>query len=141
MKRGELITPATEMSEDHRLALEQRIAELKAENERCRTLLELSEEGLIIHDQGVLIDASPGLFRMLDREPEELIGKNLIDFATPESGKVICENTAAGITGPYEITARRRDETDFPAELRTKSIVLGNQPLKGIVIRDITERK
>jgi len=142
------MTNMTEINKDHRLALD-RIADLEAENkelriskERCRTLLELSGEGLIIHDQEVLIDANSALPRMFGYPREELIGANVIGLlAVGDSQEVIRRNIAANTTEPYEITARRRDETDFPAELRMKNIVLGDQLLTGIAIRDITERK
>jgi PAS domain-containing protein len=49
---------------------------LKASEERFHLLCEAAEEGIIIHDKGIIIEANQAMARMFGYELSEMIGKN-----------------------------------------------------------------
>ncbi len=115
---------------------------LRESEERYKSISDVTVEGLIVHDKGVLVDGNSALAKMFGYELEELIGKNLIDqVATPGSWEIIRRNIAAGITTPYEIEVRRKDGTVFPVEVEGRDVYYRGKPLRVSAVRDITERK
>lgn len=65
---------------------ERKLAEetLHESEERFRRLSQSLFEGIIIHDEGKIIDANEAFTVMFGYDLPELIGKNALDFATPE---------------------------------------------------------
>jgi PAS domain S-box-containing protein len=114
---------------------------LRESEERFRCLSEASFEGIVFHDEGKILDANQAFATMLGYGLSEVIGRNALDFATPELREVALRHMRAESEKPYEGVAIRKDGSTFPVEVRGK-----NTPYKGRIIRltalrDITERK
>lgn len=61
-------------------------AALRESDSRYRSLVELSQDAVLIHDEGVIRYANPALARMLKApSPEDLIGRNILDHLDAES--------------------------------------------------------
>lgn len=82
---------------------------------RFHALVDAIFEGIVIQENGKIIDANPGFARMFGYSPEEAIGKSAVDFLTllplrdgdtPDGISTVCE----------EITDRK----DAEAELRER---------------------
>ena len=63
---------------------------LRESEERFRMLSEAAEEGIAIHDKGLIVDANEALARMFGFEPSELIGMHAQSLATKDSWQIIC---------------------------------------------------
>ncbi len=115
---------------------------LRQSEERFKKLSNVTFEGIMIHDNGVVLDANESLLEMFGYERNEIIGRNVIEFCVPlEYCDVIVENTAREYAKPYEVIATRKDGETFPVEIEAR--VIGD-PADGIrvaAVRDITERK
>ena len=114
---------------------------LRESEERFSRLSASTFEGIGITDQDRIVDANPQLAAMLGYGPGELIGKNSMDMVAPESRDLVIANMQAGIDGPYEHLAVKKDGTIFPVEIRARSISYGGHQARVAIIRDITERK
>jgi PAS domain S-box-containing protein len=117
-----------------------RIALQKSE-ERFKKLSMLTFEGIVIHNNGIVIDVNDSLIQMVGYSKKELIGKNIIQLVvTPAYHDVIRENIVKKITKPYEIKARRKDGTLFPAEIMAKDITYKDEVFRVAAVRNISER-
>ena len=114
---------------------------LRASEERFRLLSEAAEEGIAIHDKGIIIEANQALARMLGYELFEIIGMHAEKFADPKSWKVISEHIAKESDEPYEGIGVRRDGSTFACSLVGKPYKYKNRVLRVAILRDVTERK
>lgn len=112
--------------------------------ERFRSLSEPAFEGIMIHDQGIILNANRAFADLFSyRSPEDLIGKDGLDTLTfaPESRELIRANLSSGSTEPLEIMVIRPDGSMFPAETQGRDITFNGRKLRVVAMRDITKRK
>jgi PAS domain S-box-containing protein len=114
---------------------------LRESEERFRRLSEVSFEGIAIHDHGIILDANVAQSILLGYEPGEVIGMNVLDFATPESREVILRHIREGDDGPYEVSGMRKDGTTMPIEVQARPFTYQGRAVRVAATRDITERK
>ena len=111
------IAALNELEFKHKLA-EQSLLESE---ERFRHLSEAAFEAIVIHKEGVILQANDQYYELFGYEPEELEGIDAIPLtATAESAEFMKKQIALGNLGPYEVVGLRKDGTTFPMEIRTK---------------------
>lgn len=129
--------------------------------ERKRTEEALRESELVIHtiaeqledllfatdNRGFITFASPSALRMFGWKPEEMVGRNFIDFLTeqeiPGAASQFKNGLASGQkTRNLSFVMKRKDESTFPGEVNSSLIWKeGHAVGKVGIIRDITERR
>ncbi|MFN2637744.1 MAG: PAS domain S-box protein [Gemmatimonadaceae bacterium] len=115
---------------------------LRESEARFRQLNEAAFEGVLIHDNGVLIEANPAIGRIFGYGREELKGKNFLDLVPiDESRKIILEHLRRGSEETYEVTGRRKDGTLITAEITGRNTTYQGRPVRVATVLDITERK
>lgn len=116
--------------------------ELRESEERFRSLAEAAVDGILIHQDGLVLDANPSLVRMFGYELDELIGRNVIDLlVAPESRDVVIANMRSGSTARYEIDALRRDGSRIVVEISGRPATYRGARARVVAIHDVTERK
>jgi two-component system, cell cycle sensor histidine kinase and response regulator CckA len=111
-------------------------------SERLALLSEASFEGILVHIDGVVIDANQRLAEMAGCEIPDLLGpETMRRTVAPEDLASTMQRVASGYEGSYVITAMRRDGTRFRAELQSKQGRLGDRPVRIAAVRDVTERE
>ncbi len=125
------------------LQYEERIeAELRAREQRYRTLVEQAADGIFLADpQGNCLDVNPRGCALLGYTREEILRLNIRDLIAPESQAerpIMWEELRSGKTIISECLTVRKDGSRLPVEISARMLDNGN--LQGIV-RDITERK
>lgn len=116
--------------------------ELLRARERAEMLSEASFEGIMIHVDGVVIDANQRLADMLGYERHELMGPETIQrCVAPDDLPGVLKRIGERWEGEYVITGVRKDDTRFRAELLTKQGRLGARPVRVAAVRDVTERE
>ena len=118
-------------------------ASLRESEARFRSLSDASLEGIMIHDQGLILDANQAFARLFGYDqPEELIGKNGVDLLlTPESGARIRERIQRRENGPLELTGLRKDGAPFAMETESRALKHQGREARIVSCRDISERK
>jgi len=117
-------------------------ASLLESEERFKIFSNLTFEGILTHKNGVIIDANRAATKILGYAREELIGENIIQLCvSQEYHATMKENIVKSFAKPYEVMARRKDGTLFPAEIEAKDIKKNNKTFRVAAIRDITERR
>jgi len=124
-------------------ALYRRHAEeqLRLSEERFRRLTEAAFEGIVIHDQGTLLDANPAFARLLGYTMDELLGRSVLDFLSEESRAVTVSHMRAASDEAYEVRARRRDGSELIAEVNARPFSYQGRPARVAAIHDVTERR
>ncbi|MBN1818326.1 MAG: cache domain-containing protein [Sedimentisphaerales bacterium] len=116
--------------------------ELAESEHRFRQLSNAAYEGIVIHDNGVILEANPQYFQMFGYPPEELIGIQAFPLTvTPESEQFIRKHIAVENGGPFHAMGRRKDGSTFPMEIRVRCIEFHGRKVGVAAIRDVTEVK
>lgn len=105
-----------------------------------RNLTEGAFEGVCISDQGRVIDVSNQLLNMIGYSRDEVIGRQMTEFNTPESRAAVAAAVQAEKEATYGVVLQRKDGSTFPCEVRAKMVRLGGRNLRMTALRDITER-
>ena len=119
-------------------------AALREREERFRELSLIATEGLMIHENGVILDANQAFAGLIGVDgPNELIGKQGLDVIglTPDSKRRIVEKLQSGNTDVVDIDIERKDGTVIPAETWGRSTTYRGRPVRLVYMRDITERQ
>jgi PAS domain S-box-containing protein len=115
---------------------------LRESEQRFRQLSEASFEAVVIHDNGVIIEANDQYYKMFGYLPDELVGVDSISLtSTEESKNQIKRHIKAGDLGPYEVVGIKKDGSHFPMEIRGKTTQISGETVRMSSIRDLTNRK
>lgn len=113
----------------------------KESEERFKALSEATFGGIVIHDQGLILDCNQALADMTGFTVEELIGMNGLTLIAPCSLDLVLQHMKNGYDQRYEIEGIRKDGTVFPLSVRGKTIHYKGRAVRINEFRDITERK
>ncbi|MDH5682128.1 MAG: PAS domain S-box protein, partial [Spirochaetota bacterium] len=113
----------------------------KESEEQLRRLSECVPEGIIIHNNGILIDGNQTLADMLGYPLPELIGINVLDIAAPGSRDIIISKMSSSKDEIYEAMAVKKDGTELPIEISSRHYTYQGKHVRIATIRDISERK
>ena len=114
---------------------------LRESEERFRLLSDAAVEGVVIHDNGIIIDANSRLCEMFGYELGELLGANVFDLPAPQHLGMIMEHVRSGSTARYEVEARRKDGSTFVAEITGRPMLYRGRQARVATLHDVTERK
>jgi two-component system cell cycle sensor histidine kinase/response regulator CckA len=114
---------------------------LQESEERYRTLFDATFEAIAVHQDGIIIDANPAFTNMFGYSAAEVMGKSVLDFASPESRQRVIDAFKSGSEAPYEATGHKKDGTKLIAELLGKAFIYKGKPARVVALRDITARK
>ncbi len=122
---------------DHRITEQA----LKISQERYKRLAEAAFEGVMIHEQGIILDANQQFCDMLGYEADEIKGKNGMELIAPQSREMVKQYIVSGFEGPYEAFGLRKDGTEIPTEVRVRTVNDGQKILRIAAFRDLTQQK
>jgi PAS domain S-box-containing protein len=110
--------------------------------ERFRRFADATEEGVVFHEQGKIVDANPAVLKIFGFTDEhELIGQNLLKFIVPEAHALVLSKMRTDSVEPYDVLAIHKDGFAFPIETSTRAYKFGDTTIRASSIRDITKRK
>jgi two-component system, cell cycle sensor histidine kinase and response regulator CckA len=120
--------------------VEQALIESEA---RFRTFAALATEGILIHENGVVVEASQRFCDLVGyASPADLIGKDGLESIhfTPESRQTVLEHMRTASSAAYDIRIVRLDGTTLHAEARGGTITYLGRPMRIVHMWDIGER-
>ncbi|OGO49694.1 MAG: hypothetical protein A2148_00555 [Chloroflexi bacterium RBG_16_68_14] len=112
---------------------------LREDKDRSQRLAEATMEGILIHEQGVILDANQVFAAMFGYELPELIGMKVLEFVAPESRDVVTTNILRGHDKPYQGVGLRKDGSAFPVEVCGKNMLYRGRMYRVATLRDISE--
>ncbi|MDW7732285.1 MAG: PAS domain S-box protein [Methanolobus sp.] len=120
---------------------------LKASEEKYSSLVENSNDGIVIIQDQELRFANSRFEDLTGYPKEQIVGKPFLDFVSPEHRDFVFEryrkrsNKDHVTLRKYEICILPREGPKIPTELNVSSIIHEGRPAEMAIIRDITERK
>ncbi|HHB75281.1 MAG TPA: response regulator [Desulfobulbus sp.] len=115
---------------------------LSNSEKRFRQLSRATWEGIIIYDKGALLQANTQLYEMFGYTEEELVGTQIFDILLDRTTiKAMHLQSDPETIGPFEATARRKDGSRFPVEIRVKQIDYSGRSAEVAAIRDVTSNR
>jgi PAS domain S-box-containing protein len=126
--------------------LEQELAERKKAEEKYTMLVERSNDGIIIVQDGLVKFANSKMIKMTGFSLEEATGKPFIEFVSPEYKAPVMENYRRRVSGEatpnnYEIEILTKDGNLMPVEINASRIEYEKRSADMAIVRNITERK
>ncbi len=128
-------------------------AEIKESDARIRSVLDTAYDAFISIDaNGKVIDWNAAAEKMFGRSRAECMGQTLSGLIVPAQHRIAHENglsrasSPAGPSGNFlnrrvEITALRRDGSEFPIQMKIWPLVIGKRRTFNAFIADISEQK
>ncbi|MEJ2156065.1 MAG: sigma-54-dependent Fis family transcriptional regulator [Desulfobacteraceae bacterium] len=111
--------------------------ELRNETARFKTLADAAFEAILIHSEGVIIDANPAAARLFQCSAAALKGVDIGKLLPPElQGGILSDRPA-----PFEGDVIGKDSHRIPVEFRTKNLPLRGQLVSVTAIRDLSRQK
>ncbi len=115
-------------------------------DERYRTLVENSFDGIFVQKGTEIVFANARLHEMLGYDYGELTGKEHWIVYHPDYRDVTRERAQARLRGEivtpqYEVRLLRKDGSSFHGEINARAVLLGNERGIQVWVRDVDERK
>jgi PAS domain S-box-containing protein len=117
---------------------------LKVSEERFKLLSSMASEGIMIHENGIILDANQAFLDIIGFSSlEEIVGKNGVEIMpfTPESRKLIIESMKSNSNLAFDVILVRPDGSTVYAETQGKEFIYLGVKLRLVYMRDITDRK
>jgi PAS domain S-box-containing protein len=121
--------------------LEEQKRELQESEARFRGLSEATFEGILIHDQGCILEVNHALENMFGYRHSEIIGKDVLEFLTPEFHDIALERIRTRDGTPYEAEGVRKGGLIFPIEIQARTMPYQGRNVRVVAVRDLTWRK
>jgi PAS domain S-box-containing protein len=118
-----------------------RTRQLEQSENRFRQLVEATFEGIVISENGVIIDANRQIAAMLNYDLVEIIGLPVVDCVAPESRSRVTRRILDGIEGPYEFTGMRKDGSTLPMEAHGRMMEWNGKATRVTVLRNLSAAK
>lgn len=113
---------------------------LLASELRYRILTEVTNEGIVIHRNGIMTDINPAMQNMMGVQVEDYRGRSILDFIHPDSKEMVGTQIQSNYTGTYQITILRNNGSSFEAELMVKNLTINDDNYRVVTVSDITSR-
>ena len=114
---------------------------LRESEYRFKSLSDASFGGIIIHDQGLILECNHGLSELTGFSYQELIGMNGLKLIAPESMDAVLANIRDGFMQSYEVFGFRKDGSKYALAIRGQKTSYKGKEVRVIEFQDITERK
>ena len=114
---------------------------VRESEERTRRFAQATEEAIVFHCDGVVLDCNDAMTRLTGFSLNEVVGRNLFDFIAPAWQPIAQEYTSHGSEYSYEVGILHRDGHVIPAEVIGKTMPQTGADYRVVVVRDISARK
>jgi PAS domain S-box-containing protein len=114
---------------------------LQESEARFRSLSDAAFEGIVIAENGRIIEVNSTMSTIFGYSTSELISMSTIDLVAPEMREKVQGIIMFGYEKLYESKCLRKDSSIFPVEVQAKMFTHKGRNVRVTAVRDITERK
>ena len=115
--------------------------QLQEENLRFRILEEATFEGLLIHEQGRILELNETLAAMFAYRRDEILGKALGEFLTRDSQRLVQRQLTVPDDLPHNIEGIAQDGSTLQLQIQGKSMPFKGRDVRVVAVRDIGWRQ
>jgi diguanylate cyclase (GGDEF)-like protein/PAS domain S-box-containing protein len=115
--------------------------------DRYRLLVELSPEGIAVHEAGIVVYANPASVRMVGaRSASEVVGRPITDFVHPASVPMMLQrikqlDVPGTASEPADAVMLRPDGGTVDVESVSVRTTWNGRPACQVILRDVTDQK
>ena len=113
---------------------------LRNSEERFRTLSDATFEGIVVHADGIILDANQAALEQTGYTREEAIGRPILEFFTPDSQEVVKEVFRQPLVKAYEAHLIIKSGEVRTVQIQARVMEYHGQMARVATIMDITER-
>ncbi len=114
---------------------------LKESEERLKSFYNAAFEGIVISEEGRIIDANNRFADILGYKRDELIGKEVVSLTADEDKELVLRNIRSDFDKPYESKALHKAGSIVFVEVHGQKIKYNGRPARVTAIHNITDRK
>ncbi len=122
------------------LTLRRHQQELKTQYERFQKLADATFEGILIHEQGEILEINQRLLTIFGYDHDDVIGTNAFDLLEPSSRNITAGHLDTADEQPYEAQAVKHDGTVFPVQIQARDTTWLGRAVRVVAIRDLSWR-
>lgn len=115
--------------------------ELYESHQRVETLSYVSQEGVIIHHDGIVVDTNPVFAQMLGLSPEEVLNRNFLEFTAPEFRERVQNNITVQHELSYESVCLRKDGSRVAVQILGRGCWYNGRRARIASIVDLSYRR
>ena len=120
---------------------ERAFSAIKEREDKFRLLSEAANEGVVVHEEGRIIEANERFAEMLGYDLRDIIGADMFDYIDPEDRAAVKSRVKAGYDKPYEMSIRRKDASTLLVEASGRSMDYRGGTVRVVAMRDISTHK
>jgi len=120
------------------VALEARERELQDSAQRYRDLLDAAMEGVVLHEDGIVLDANESCAEMFGYRLDEVVGASVLDHMPPQARDAARERIQSGKPARVRTLGLRKDGTVFPIEINARTRTYRGRKVRQLAVRDVS---
>jgi PAS domain S-box-containing protein len=117
------------------------MSQLEESETRFRQLSDATNDGLLMHKDGIIREVNTGACTLFGYSREELVGMNVLDLPSPGSKDAVREKMQTISEEPYEMEGQKKDGSRFFGILYSRNLSYNNQQIRLTSVRDITKSR
>ena len=110
---------------------------LRESERRFRDMVHAAFDFTVFSRGGVIVDVDGDPRPMLQMDPEELIGRAVMDVTAPSAQPLVRQRIEEGLVGAYEAVARNAAGEGIPVLVAVATTTLNGQPVRAASVRDL----
>ncbi len=114
---------------------------VRESEERTRKFAAATEEAIVFHCDGIVLDCNDAMTRLTGFPLEEVVGRNIFGFIDPASRGKALDYTHSGSEYLYEVDIVHKSGHRIPVEVMGKTMPQHGADYRVVVVRDISARK
>lgn len=119
----------------------QDLKELSEQAESFKTLFNSTFEGILVHDQGLVMDSNAGALDIFGYTPEQMNGMQLLQLVQPADHDRFQNHISKPTRERIELRAVKANGSELLLELSSRSVILKGKTVSLMAVRDLSERK
>lgn len=116
-------------------------AQLRESEERFRKLSDSAMEGILAHENGVIVDANRAAGELLMLPEEAMIGRHLNDFIAPEHHEAVLARVSRREESRIELRCVRADGQSIVIEAQNRYVQHRGRAVSMVSFRNVTEQR
>lgn len=114
---------------------------LRENEQRLGALVDATFEGIVLHREGIIVEANRGIAEMTGFTIEELLGSQVYSLIAETCRNEVKKYIESPYHAPYETDMCANTSHCFPVEIRSGYVPYRGEMLGFVVVRDITYYK
>jgi diguanylate cyclase (GGDEF)-like protein/PAS domain S-box-containing protein len=114
---------------------------LRLSEVRFQRLAEATIEGVVVHDNGTVVEMNPAAEALFGRSADDMIGRSILEFVAPEAVASVLSRVLSQHEELYEATGLRADGTRFPLEVLGRRLPRAGRTMRVVSLRDISAKR